>query len=79
MKCWKCPHIGKIGKDLRGSICWCLHHNMVRDPNLGCNYQDVPMPERRAWWIVDANSPKARHKSATIQFAKRIINMRFAR
>jgi hypothetical protein len=46
MKCWKCPNIGKTGKDSRGDICWCLLNNLVRDPNIGCNYQDVKIPTR---------------------------------
>jgi len=47
MKCYKCPNIGALDHDLRGPICWCLLHNCVKDPNIGCNYQDTQMPERR--------------------------------
>lgn len=48
MKCWTCQHIGNVGKDLRGAICWCLLHNLMRDPNLGCGHPDELMPERRS-------------------------------
>jgi len=34
--CWKCPYIGGLRYDQSSVNCWCLFHDMVKDPNLEC-------------------------------------------
>lgn len=44
MKCYKCVHVGNVGKrDTDGSaIAWCLLKSCIVDPDVGCNRGKVP-------------------------------------